>query len=265
VSAPATLWVPVIRFMSCDLRVLMDQPTEPIPSGQPFQPTGQPVIRRTQAVGLPQGAVRAVAVVMVGLLGQHPPQLPAAEESIRSSSSRRTVPIHRSASALARGVRTGVRSTLPAAADQIVMPAQQRLGPDGQPVPARARQQPGESGQHRTVSPVQSGSGHLPAEHRNLVPQHQQLRVVGRRGPCQQHQPSQQVAEDQIEQSKRHPLIIGASVSLSEVAGQSLRPTFWHPQVLDADDGAHPGGEADPAADWNRFSPNSRHFSWPWR
>jgi len=54
---------------------------------------------------------------------------------------------------------------------------------------------------------------HLPAEHRNLVPQHQQLRVVGRRAPCQQHQPSQQLAEDQIEQSKRHPSIIGASVS----------------------------------------------------
>ena len=76
-------------------------------------------------------------------------------------------------------------------------------------------------------SPI--GVGHLPAEHRNLVPQHQQLHDVGRRAPCQQHQPSQQLAEDQIEQSKRHPSIIGASVSLSEVAAQSLRPTFRHP------------------------------------
>jgi hypothetical protein len=78
-------------------------------------------------------------------------------------------------------------------------------------------------------SPI--GVGHLPAEHRNLVPQHQQLHDVGRRAPCQQHQPSQQLAEDQIEQSKRHPSIICASVSLSEVAAQSLRPTFWHPQA----------------------------------
>ena len=30
-----TLWVPVIRFMSCDLRILMDQPAESIPSGNP--------------------------------------------------------------------------------------------------------------------------------------------------------------------------------------------------------------------------------------
>ena len=36
---------------------------------------------------------------------------------------------------------------------------------------------------------------------RNLVPQHQQLHVVGRRAPCQEHQPSKQLAEHQIEQS----------------------------------------------------------------
>jgi hypothetical protein len=114
------------------------------------------------------------------------------------------------------------------------MPAQQRLGPDEQPVAARAGQQPGESGQHRAVSPVQSGSGHLSAEHRDLVPQHQQLHIVDRRAPRQQHQPSQQLAEDQIEQSKRHPSIIGSSVSLSEVAAQSLRPTFWHPEAPEA-------------------------------
>jgi putative transposase len=31
-DAKFTLWVPVIRFMSCDLRILMDQPAESIPS-----------------------------------------------------------------------------------------------------------------------------------------------------------------------------------------------------------------------------------------
>jgi hypothetical protein len=46
---------------------------------------------------LPQGAVRTVAVVMVGVVGQHRPQLPAPKISIRSSTSRRTVPTHRSA------------------------------------------------------------------------------------------------------------------------------------------------------------------------
>jgi hypothetical protein len=58
----------------------------------------------------------------------------------------------------------------PPAPDQILMPAQQRLGPDEQPVPARAGQHPRKRGQHRTVGPVQSGSGHLSAEHRDLAP-----------------------------------------------------------------------------------------------
>jgi hypothetical protein len=30
-----TVWVPAIRFTSCDLRVLMDQPTEPISPHDP--------------------------------------------------------------------------------------------------------------------------------------------------------------------------------------------------------------------------------------
>jgi hypothetical protein len=57
------------------------------------------------------------------------------------------------------------------------------------------------AGQHRAVGPVNPRSGHLSAEHRDLVPQHQQLRVLGRRAPRQQRKPSQQLAEGQIEQS----------------------------------------------------------------
>jgi hypothetical protein len=36
------VWVPVIRFTSCDLRVLMDQPTEPI---SPCDPSQVPQVR----------------------------------------------------------------------------------------------------------------------------------------------------------------------------------------------------------------------------
>jgi hypothetical protein len=39
------------------------------------------------------------------------------------------------------------------------------------------------------------------------------------------------ITEDRIEQSSCHPSIIGVSASLSEIAVQSLRPTFWHPQA----------------------------------
>src|SRR4029453_2871552 len=76
----ATLWVPVIRFMSCDLRILMDQPAESIPSGNPSSRRDDRWFGGPKRWGLPQGAGRAVAVVMVGVLGQHPPQLSAADD-----------------------------------------------------------------------------------------------------------------------------------------------------------------------------------------
>jgi hypothetical protein len=72
------LWVPVIRFMSGGLRVLMDQPTEPISSHDPRRRRQGNRHARSQWRCLLQGAVRAVAVVMVGVLGQHRPQLPTA-------------------------------------------------------------------------------------------------------------------------------------------------------------------------------------------
>jgi hypothetical protein len=56
----------------------------------------------------------------------------------------------------------------PAASDQLVLAAQQRRGPDEPPVPARARQPPGQPGQHRVVGPVHPGSGHLPPQQLDL-------------------------------------------------------------------------------------------------
>jgi hypothetical protein len=66
----------------------------------------------------------------------------------------------------------------PAAPNQVAVPAQQRGRLHEPPPPDRARQHPRKRGQHRAVGPVHLGSGHLSAEHRDLVPQHQQLRVV---------------------------------------------------------------------------------------
>jgi hypothetical protein len=53
------------------------------------------------------------------------------------------------------------------------MPTQQRSRLHQQPAPERAKQQPCEPSQHRTVGPAHLGSGDLSAEHRDLVPQHQ--------------------------------------------------------------------------------------------
>ena len=75
-----TLWVPVIWFTSCDLRVLMDQPTESISSHDPPSRHQRQLVAGPKWRRLSQGAVRAVAVVMVDVLGQHRPQLPAAQD-----------------------------------------------------------------------------------------------------------------------------------------------------------------------------------------
>jgi hypothetical protein len=82
------------------------------------------------------------------------------------------------------------------------MPAQQRGRLDEQPVvPTRARQQPRESSQDRSVGPVEPWPDYLPPRHRDLVPEHQQLSVFPCRSLRQQREPSHHPAEQQIQQS----------------------------------------------------------------
>jgi hypothetical protein len=58
----------------------MDQPTEPISSHDPRRRRHGNWHAGSEWRFLLQGAVRAVAVVMVDILGQHRPQLPASED-----------------------------------------------------------------------------------------------------------------------------------------------------------------------------------------
>ena len=74
------LWVPDIRFTSCDLRVLMDQPTEAISSHDPPRRRQDNWHAGPKWRRLPQGAMRTMAVVVIGVLGQHRPQLPASQD-----------------------------------------------------------------------------------------------------------------------------------------------------------------------------------------
>lgn len=71
------------------------------------------------------------------------------------------------------------------------MPAQQRSGRH-QPEPAQpGREQPGECGEHGAVSPVQLRPTSLAAQHRYLVPQHQDLDVLGRIFAAEQRKPTE--------------------------------------------------------------------------
>ncbi|MEU4769781.1 hypothetical protein AB0H12_41835 [Actinosynnema sp. NPDC023794] len=56
-------------------------------------------------------------------------------------------------------------------------------------------------GEHRAIGPVQRRARVGPAQHGDLVPQHQQLDVLNRGGPAEQNQPVTESDEDQVQQS----------------------------------------------------------------
>ncbi len=65
-------------------------------------------------------------------------------------------------------------------------------------------QQPGERRQDRPVGPVRFGPGDLTAQHRDLVTEDHDLRVLGRLAAAQQEQPAKDPDRDQIQEAKRH-------------------------------------------------------------
>jgi hypothetical protein len=92
----------------------------------------------------------------------------------------------------------------PLPGDQTAMPPKDGAGRD-QPVhPQPFWQEPDQRGEDGAVGPVQPGSRIGAPQHGDLVPQHQQLRVLGRRRAAEQHKPAADPDEDQIEQTEGH-------------------------------------------------------------
>jgi hypothetical protein len=61
------------------------------------------------------------------------------------------------------------------------VPPQDGAGGDQPARPQLSRQEPDQDGEDRPAGPVQPGLGMGTAQHGDLVPQHQQFRVLGRR------------------------------------------------------------------------------------
>jgi hypothetical protein len=103
---------------------------------------------------------------------------------------------------------------------QVGPPAAVRVGPlsgDQPPMPGQHRrrghqpqrlqllgQQPDQRGEDGTVRPGQAGLRILSPQDRHLMAQDEDLGVLGGGGSCEQYQPAQHPAEDQIQQAKRH-------------------------------------------------------------
>jgi hypothetical protein len=87
---------------------------------------------------------------------------------------------------------------------QALVPGQQGAWRDD-PVPAKcAGEQSGQGGEQRPVRPARLGRGELPAQNRELVPQDQYLRILGRRGTSQRDQPCEDPCGDQVDKAYQH-------------------------------------------------------------
>jgi hypothetical protein len=65
-------------------------------------------------------------------------------------------------------------------------------------------QQPGQGGEHGTSRPVRPRARDLPAQNRDLVPEHQDLRVPSSVIPRQQHQPAEHPDHEEIDEADEH-------------------------------------------------------------
>jgi hypothetical protein len=85
----------------------------------------------------------------------------------------------------------------PAAADQVPMPAQQRLRRHREDTPPAAWQQ-------QPIPTPMLRPGYLPAQHRQLMPQHQNLDLLARLRPAEQDCQLQQPPNHQIDHGQDH-------------------------------------------------------------
>ena len=93
----------------------------------------------------------------------------------------------------------------------------------------RPRQPPDERGEHGPVRPLQAGSGIGAAQHRDLVPQHEELDVLGAGRATQQQDKSEHVLEEQIQQPQRHDGDPARPLSIINRHWSATCAAFWNP------------------------------------
>jgi hypothetical protein len=84
------------------------------------------------------------------------------------------------------------------------VPAQQGGRRHDPAQPQMPGQQPCQGGDHGTVSPVWFRAGELPAQDRDLVPEHKDLRVLRGVTPRQEHQPAGYPDHEQVDEADDH-------------------------------------------------------------
>jgi hypothetical protein len=84
------------------------------------------------------------------------------------------------------------------------MPGQQGARRHDPVQPQATGQQPGQRGEHDAVSPVRSRARDLTPQHRNLMPEDQDLRVLDGVTARQQRQPAEYPDHEQVGEANEH-------------------------------------------------------------
>jgi hypothetical protein len=87
----------------------------------------------------------------------------------------------------------------PAAGYQPAMPAQQRLRPHQERVPAMTRQHPAQRYKQQPIVRLETRLTGLPAKNRQLVPKHENLQLLRPITPAEEHNQLQQPGKDEVQ------------------------------------------------------------------
>ena len=98
---------------------------------------------------------------------------------------------------------------IPFACDQAPMPGQQRRrGHREHLTPPAPRDQPGQCREPQPIGRLVADPADLAAQHRVLVPEHQEFGVLGHLTPGQHHQKAEQAAREQVHDREDHSAMI---------------------------------------------------------
>jgi hypothetical protein len=88
--------------------------------------------------------------------------------------------------------------------DKASVPGQQGARSHDPVQPQLPRQQPRQGGEHGTVSPVRPRPGNLTTQHRDLMPEHQDLGVLGSVASRKERQPAERPDHEQVDEANEH-------------------------------------------------------------
>jgi hypothetical protein len=109
------------------------------------------------------------------------------------------------------------------------VPAQDR-GRSDQAVTAQVRGEvPDQRSEQRSVGPVRAWPRVGYSQHGDLVAQREQLDVLGRGCAAKQGQPTEELAEDQVEQAKRHDHDRAGAWGYADRRRSRPQADFWNP------------------------------------